>query len=260
MLANLKTELLSERQIQALNRIVNYIWICFLKSLRPYSHGIEHAIEVAELSYTFYFKEAKQIVAEHLFIVYLIALTHDLCDAKYNDCTEEEFLKILYEIIQISGVFFDPFKIIQVVSLISFSKENEALEQKTPLDMEHILNFNTDNTPTNFNYYFFRNIVSDADKIKSLGKEGFQRFILFLNESKPQRNENGDFFLLQKENSNPEEITSKVKLYSTLRMLRLKNEFIRLPTAIIAAQKAHEEYLEAMNEYLLNCNTILNTQ
>lgn len=148
---------------------------------RDESHGINHVLEVN--------KKALQLADQlnvtnivDLHIIQIGSIFHDAYDHKYYGTNESEMIKQKFA--RMLSCFSVDDKVIEailgVIDNISFSKELKLRQQGNFL--EDILDPHT---------LYLRNIVSDADKITSLGYNGIVRmyqFKLALDADKQEKN------------------------------------------------------------------------
>lgn len=211
--------------------------------LRPRrSHNYEHAIKATRLSFTIltmipWFRHSPTLF-EDTIGVYLVTMIHDVLDEKYKDCTRDALLKVLSKnrLLKNFGGFFIN-KIIDASCLVSFSAENKLTESGKHV----VLELNTeDGKSTNFNFAFYRDVASDADKLCSLYETGFDAFLSFIDERITP-----DTAALTPSSTPP-----FVRMCSCARMLKLKDQYIKTMPGKRMAVAAHEGYLIALNKYL----------
>lgn len=139
------------------------------------SHDADHAVCVASNSLYIYLEEVKEPNIKDINIIILIALFHDVRDSKYlnygiNIISEQD----LFERIQLNlynnfehNTCYITQQILNCIELISFTKEKKnRLSGLPPFNLAEP-------------FLFFRHIVSDADKLESLGEEGVMRGITY---------------------------------------------------------------------------------
>lgn len=142
-------------------------------------------------------------------IIKYCAMLHDVCDHKYpQSITKMQRNDFI-------NSHLPPNKaqiVIDVIDNISFSQEVKG--QRITL-------------PPPYNVY--QNIISDADKLEALGERGLQRCIAFTEERGGK-------------------VPDDVVVHCKEKLLRLKDEFIRTPTARVLAAPLHsviEQYYKA---------------
>lgn len=132
---------------------------------RDKSHDWNHVLDVKNNSLILmkfdYFTE------EQINIVTTAALGHDIWDHKYFDSDDEinklksEFTNVLLDHNYTKKTILS---IIDIIDNISFSKEYKLRNQKKTIDLDDDI-------------LVLRNIVSDADKLESIGEKGIKRMI-----------------------------------------------------------------------------------
>jgi hypothetical protein len=127
-------------------------------SRRPAHHGVPHAMRVAALSQAITPPDLKL----YLPTIRICALAHDIGDSKFVDDTDEWDMQ-LYKVPIRTRMF-----ILDVGRLVSFSRERMLGRG----DWLQILGAGV----------FIRAIVSDADKLDSLGEHGHQRLVEYNHE------------------------------------------------------------------------------
>lgn len=134
---------------------------------RDKSHDWDHVLDVK--NNTLMLMQFNNFTEEQILIATTAALGHDIWDHKYfksddaiNDL-KSKFIQILVE-----HDFQRPVinSVISIIDNISFSKEYKLRENNKTIDLDE-------------NTMILRNIVSDADKIESVGKKGIERMIDF---------------------------------------------------------------------------------
>jgi len=142
------------------------------------------------------------------------AWLHDVADHKYDhDGTLEERLDAF-------GAANIPnyADIKQVIKYVSYSTEHKAILAGTPLDFKQILGF----------YYSqIRDIVSDADKLESIGVKGMERSLTYNTDTNPTF-------------THAQVMAEVHKIYDE-KLVKLATQFIRTHAARAIAQKEHEE-------------------
>jgi uncharacterized protein len=148
-----------------------------------------------------------------------VAWLHDVSDHKYDkDGTLDQKLdEFGYE--NISN--FEQIK--QVIKLISYSSENKAILNKTPIDYEQVLGNH---------YATVRHIVSDADKLEAIGAIGIERCIEYTRHINPSISD--------------EQLKNAVHIHANEKLLRLKDEFIRTTTGKTLAIPLHDEMVQML--------------
>jgi len=187
---------------------------------RSDTHGHAHMKAVAEMSSYLLFADFKDNDGNLRLDTITVAWLHDIADHKYDyDGTLEQRLDE-FGTANISNYT----EIKQVIKYVSYSTENKAILAGTPLDFQLILG----------DYYSqIRDIVSDADKLESIGIKGMERSHTYNSDTNPT------FTFAQ--------IIAEVRKIYDEKLVKLATHFIRTPTARAIAQKEHkdmEEWLE----------------
>lgn len=186
---------------------------------RSDTHGHAHMKAVAEMSSYLVFVDFFDKDGSMMLDTITAAWLHDVADHKYDpDGTLEQRLDE-FGIANIPN-YTD---IKQVIKYVSYSTEHKALIAGTPLDFKQILG----------DYYSnIRDIVSDADKLESIGVKGMERSLTYNTDTNPTF-------------THAQVIAEVRKIYNE-KLVKLATQFIRTPTARTIAQKEHN----AMEEWL----------
>ncbi len=126
-------------------------------------------------------------------------------------------------------------ELLHIAGYVSYSRENSAIVAQTPLKFDTLLN--SVNLPFGS---IVRDCVSDADKWKSLGADGFDRLILYTT------------LHLQKEHGRSPtsaELHHVVNQHSQEKLLRLKDHFMRTPHGKYKAVALHDEFITALETF-----------
>jgi HD superfamily phosphodiesterase len=189
---------------------------------RSDTHGHAHMKEVAEMSSYLLFVDFVDKNGSMMLDTITAAWLHDVADHKYDhDGTLEQRLDEF-------GTTNIPnyADIKQVIKYVSYSTEHKAILAGTPLDFKQILG----------DYYSnIRDIVSDADKLESIGVKGMERSLIYNTDTNPT------FTRTQ--------VIEEVRKIYDEKLVKLATQFIRTPTAHAIAQKEHkkmEEWLHAI--------------
>lgn len=132
---------------------------------RDKSHDWNHVLDVKNNSLML--MKFRDFTEEQINIVTTAALGHDIWDHKYFDSDDEinklksEFIDVLLDHNYTSGNILS---IITIIDNISFSKEYKLRNEKKTIDLDDDI-------------LILRNIVSDADKLESVGEKGIKRMI-----------------------------------------------------------------------------------
>jgi len=188
---------------------------------RSDTHGHAHMKAVAEMSSYLLFADFFDKDGSMMLDTITAAWLHDVADHKYDhDGTLEQRLDEF-------GTANIPnyTEIKQVIKYVSYSTEHQALIAGTPLNFKQILG----------DYYSnIRDIVSDADKLESIGVKGMERSLTYNTDTNPT------FTRAQ--------VIAEVRKIYDEKLVKLATQFIRTPTARAIAQKEHtkmEEWLAA---------------
>jgi hypothetical protein len=188
---------------------------------RSDTHGHAHMKAVAETSSYLLFADFFDKDGSMMLDTITAAWLHDVADHKYDhDGTLEQRLDEF-------GTANIPnyAEIKQVIKYVSYSTEHKAILAGTPLNFKQILG----------DYYSnIRDIVSDADKLESIGVKGMERSLTYNTDTNPT------FTRAQ--------VIAEVRKIYDEKLVKLATQFIRTPTARAIAQKEHtkmEEWLAA---------------
>jgi HD superfamily phosphodiesterase len=183
---------------------------------RSDTHGHAHMQAVAEMASYLLFVDFEDKDGTLVLDTITAAWLHDIADHKYDyDGTLEQRLDE-FGTANISN-YAD---IKQVIKYVSYSTENKAILAGTPLDFEQILGEH---------YSKVRDIVSDADKLESIGKKGITRSLAYNRATNPTYTD--------------AQVIAEVRKIVDEKLIKLATQFIRTPTARAIAQKEHEEML-----------------
>ena len=187
---------------------------------RSDTHGHAHMKAVAETSSYLLFVDFYDKDGSMMLDTITAAWLHDIADHKYDyDGTLEQRLDE-FGTANISN-YAD---IKQVIKYVSYSTEHKAILAGTPLDFKQILG----------DYYSnIRDIVSDADKLESIGVKGMERSLTYNTDTNPT------FTRTQ--------VIAEVRKIYDEKLVKLATQFIRTPTARAIAQKEHKKMEEWLN-------------
>jgi HD superfamily phosphodiesterase len=187
---------------------------------RSDTHGHAHMKAVAETSSYLLFVDFFDKDGSMMLDTITAAWLHDVADHKYDyDGTLEQRLDEF-------GTANIPnyTEIKQVIKYVSYSTEHKAILAGTPLDFPAILG----------DYYSnIRDIVSDADKLESIGVKGMERSLTYNTDTNPT--------------FTPAQVVAEVRKIYDEKLVKLATQFIRTPTARAIAQKEHKEMEEWLN-------------
>jgi len=184
---------------------------------RSDTHGHAHMKAVAETSSYLLFVDFYDKDGSMMLDTITAAWLHDVADHKYDhDGTLEQRLDEF-------GTANIPnyTEIKQVIKYVSYSTEEKAILTGTPLNFKQILG----------DYYSnIRDIVSDADKLESIGVKGMERSLTYNTDTNPT------FTRTQ--------VVAEVRKIYNEKLVKLATQFIRTSTARAIAQKEHKEMEE----------------
>lgn len=190
---------------------------------RSDTHGHAHMKAVAETSAYLLFVDFYDKDGTLMLDTITAAWLHDVADHKYDyDGTLEQRLDAF-------GAANIPnyAEIKEVIKYVSYSTEHKAILAGTPLDFKQILG----------DYYSnIRDIVSDADKLESIGVKGMERSLIYNTDTNPT------FTRTQ--------VIAEVRKIYDEKLVKLATQFIKTPTARDIAQKEHrkmEDWLNAID-------------
>jgi len=188
---------------------------------RSDTHGHAHMKAVAETSAYLLFVDFYDKDGSMMLDTITAAWLHDVADHKYDhDGTLEQRLDEF-------GTANIPnyTEIKQVIKYVSYSTEEKAIASGTPLNFNQILG----------DYYSnIRDIVSDADKLESIGVKGMERSLTYNTVTNPTYTH--------------AQVVAEVRKIYNEKLVKLATQFIRTSTARAIAQKEHtkmEEWLAA---------------
>ena len=189
---------------------------------RSDTHGHAHMKAVAEMSSYLVFVDFYDKDGSMMLDTITAAWLHDIADHKYDyDGTLEQRLDEFG-----TANIHNYTDIKQVIKYVSYSTENKAILAGTPLDFKQILG----------DYYSnIRDIVSDADKLESIGKKGITRSFEYNRDTNPTF-------------THAQVIAEVSKIYDE-KLVKLATQFIRTPTARAIAQKEHEEMVAELRGF-----------
>jgi hypothetical protein len=184
---------------------------------RSDTHGHAHMKAVAETSSYIVFVDFYDKDGSMMLDTITAAWLHDVADHKYDyDGTLEQRLD---EFGTANIPNYADLK--KVIKYVSYSTEHKALLAGTPLDFKQILG----------DYYSnIRDIVSDADKLESIGVKGMERSLTYNTDTNPT------FTRTQ--------VIAEVRKIYDEKLVKLATQFIRTSTARAIATRRHKEMEE----------------
>jgi len=191
---------------------------------RDNSHGWLHMKNVVENSLKIYNLECIKgnIIPSYEIkqLILIVAWLHDVADHKYD---HNGYLRKELQIFLNKNFPKYTNLILNIVEHISFSKENDCLKKGIDLNWINILGEEG---------LLIRNIVSDADKLEALGKNGFERTCKYTEEVYKKK---------YAKNITYDKLITNVKQHAQDKLLRLKNEFIHTISGKELAEPLHEQ-------------------
>jgi hypothetical protein len=172
-------------------------------------------------------------------VAMLVGFIHDVNDHKYPDPTGQRAvdLRTFLQGLKLTGYkgldITD--SLINIADHISYSKENDAILAKKPINFIAVLDI-----PNLPHASAIRSHVSDADKLKAIGEDGFKRFIIYTT------------LRLEKEKGHVptwEELKQVINCHAKEKLLRLKDEFMRTPHGKYLAIKLHNDFLMELESF-----------
>ena len=205
---------------------------------RDDSHGHAHMEKVATDTVKIIINEARCNCPCFRLAVYvsmIIAWLHDVCDHKYDPegKLKDDMKQFLADELKLDNKFITA--ITRAIDSISFSKENKMRQNGmsiSEIEEQWKKNMGSDTVR-------YRNIVSDADKLSALGKDGLERCIQYTKEIY-RKTHNVDMPYV--------ELVADVIQHSKDKLLRLKKEFIRTDTGKKMAEQLHLELIDGLVE------------
>lgn len=186
---------------------------------RDMSHDYNHMKQVAYTSMYIQKQDYPDLDQESVNIMLASAWLHDVADHKYD--YDGELSKILNKCL--SDLFKYPTNelIYKIIKYTSFTQEN----RENISDWTHIFS-----DPA---HVIIRHIVSDADKLDTLGSRGITRIVSyakFINK----------------------DIKEHLEYIAINRISLLKNNYIKTDTGKKLAEIFHDEFFKLLNEYSLS--------
>ncbi len=200
-------------------------------TIRDASHGYNHMRRVAVK--TLEILDQLNITDDNIYdMSIVVAWLHDVNDHKY--CKYEDNSWNVDRIL--GNIYFSNKEkknlAKNIIDRISYSKENRFRINKEKTDWEEVLGKDG---------CLVRDIVSDADKLDALGKQGLERCIEYTKYS----------YKLETNKEIPLELLVKnVEDHSKEKLLRLKDEFIRTVPGKKMAEDLHKEFEEELCKFI----------
>ena len=175
------------------------------------SHDVKHALKVYEnaLKIVEYDYTSSTYVKLDKDIIMFAAMLHDVCDHKYPDSISLVELKRFISSKLGNG---KANTIMEIIDNISYSKEVRG-DRK---DVHHP----------------YLDIISDADKLEAIGRQGIYRCYAYSKTKNPNLDEDS--------------IKTLVKIHCREKLLKLKDEYIRTTAGKAMAIPLHEDVIEWM--------------
>ncbi len=215
-------------------KYVHHLVLNYYKKMDK-SHGYSHVFDVYNISMMITKKIKKEITKRELMIIKMSALFHDAWDNKYIK-DKNETIKIKEELrndlkkINLNDKDIDDIYII--IDNISFTKEYNLIKKNKKLEL--------------FDLTLLRDIVSDADKIASVGEDGIKRIIIY--ELSINKIEKIEFYI------------EKIKyLYKNRIEYIINNNYIKTEYGKKIAKERFNEMKEIMNNEKVLYNIIIET-
>lgn len=194
---------------------------------RDASHGFEHAQAVVRNAVVIA-GALPDMSIDDMRIIILAAWLHDVADHKYD---QDGTLKKNVEKFLLKHAPQDYQLILNIIDRVSYSKEVKARSQAT-IDWHIVLGDRG---------MRLRDIVSDADKLEALGRQGLERCKLYAQHYYAEK---------YGKEITPELLSKYVHDHAEEKLLRLKDHFIRTEPGKRLAEPLHGELIEALAELL----------
>lgn len=185
-------------------------------------HGLDHAQKTTYRALNIYSEicQSRHINMADNYIqkIILAGLIHDIPHNYYDPEN-----KLILEINKYLKYFDNSELIIRIIQRIPFSLENNMRETKIKSDWTRKLGLDG---------LIIRNIISDADKLESLGKSGINRVSEFIRS---------DYYNNNQKNIQDNILSEKLKQIGSEKLLRIKSEFLYTIPGILMAEPLHAE-------------------
>ena len=145
---------------------------------RDDSHGLAHMRKVCDNSMIIFSQtidESNPDYQEFSDLVQICAMLHDVPDHKYDKDGSLKTKCCAFLTNDISLDISTTKTVMDIIDLISYSKENRAIVNNSPIDFDSLLG----------KFAIVRHIVSDGDKIEAIGEIGIERCAQYSLESSP---------------------------------------------------------------------------
>jgi hypothetical protein len=168
----------------------------------------------------------------------IVAIIHEVLDYKFPDVDNKrrdalvQFLRSL-ELKGLKGIDITE-ELINIASHVSFKKEYDAIKAGAPIDYEKL---NTDNLPFASKVFY---TVSDADRLDALRKRGFTQRLLPYTRFVFKREHGRDPAI--------HELRAIVDHHCEVKLLRLKDHYMKTKTGKLMAVSAHDEFVAAYKD------------
>ena len=201
------------------------------------SHNYKHIIKVVHWCYKIIDHE-KNLTHTDKKIIIISAYLHDAYDSKYYNKKEQiEKIKKISKDLYDMGISRNEQEIIfTIIDNISFTKEQNKRMQGIQIDLGPI--------------QLLRDIVSDADKLESLGEEGIKRMVQYEKYNLGYKDKKASKML----NSHLKHI---YELYDTRLSILIKENYIHTKYARKKAKKLLKELSEIINNDLKLIDIVL---
>ncbi len=203
------------------------------------AHGPEHAQNVALKAHSILTNDYTHKPWLFWKCTIIVALIHDVNDHKYPDPdgAVDRGLRAFLTDLNLVGARGEDVTntLVLIANHVSYSKENNAIIAGNPLHFAPILN--SRNMP---DANEIRDIVSDADKLCALDRDGFARLIDYITSK------------FKKENGKAPthtQLSEVVNHHSKEKLLRLKDKFIRTRHGKFLAIDAHNKFVEELEQF-----------
>jgi hypothetical protein len=214
-----------------------------LHDRRHGAHNLHHLIRVENTAS--YILGIDFMMKDDLFktCTMIVAFIHDYdgIDHKFEDKDGSARLKLVTFLQSLNLIGYEgkdvTDELIKIASHVSFSKEYNGVLAGTLLDFASLLN-----TPNLPEAHLIRDIVSDGDKLDAIGLSGMFRLLVHTRH-----------VLAEKHGRAPtdEEMSKDMQHHANVKLLHLKDDYIRTKTGKELAVVAHAAFVSDYNSYFM---------